>query len=204
MGKLPGGGMKTGAHHLYLAQAGLALLVGAALFAQEGRAVGWERRTGKGWIAWWVATALVLLLAVQTFRFAAYFRNADRFYQGVLERNPVYAGAWQNYGWYKLYLENEADRAESILLDGLAVMVDEGDEKGERKLTWNLLHLYLRQQRFAEAETLVTCVRSKWMEHPVGNHYFWTLVERLAEKRGVDRDKAFNSGKCSPYWEKRG
>jgi hypothetical protein len=183
MGKLPGGGLKTGAHHLYLAQAGLALLVGSVLFLPEARREDPGKGTGKRLVSWFLTALLVVVLSCQTLRFVGYFRSADRFYQGVLERNPVYSGAWQNYGWYKLYMENKPDDAERILLDGLAVMVSEGDNHGQRKLVWNLLHLYLGHQRVDEAETLLQCTRSEWMEHPVGNHYLWTLVERLQARQ---------------------
>jgi hypothetical protein len=182
MGKLPGGGLKTGAHHLYLAQAGLALLVGAAIFSSERTA---PQAGGPSWkrpASWFLALALVLLLCSQTFRFSGHFRSADRFYQAVLERNPAYSGAWQNYGWYKLYMEGKPNEAERILLDGLEVVVSREDFRGERKLTWNLLHLYLAEARFEEAQTLLQCTAEKWMEDPVGNHYFWTLVMQLEDK----------------------
>jgi hypothetical protein len=99
----------------------------------------------------------------------------------VLERNPAYSGAWQNYGWYKLYLMGKPDEAERILLDGLEVVDCREDFGGERKLTWNLLHLYLGEGRFDEAETLLQCMAEKWIGDPVGNHYFWTIVQRLEE-----------------------
>ena len=182
MGKLPGGGLKTGAHHLYLAQAGLALLVGAALFSSDRKVPEPGRRSWKRLTAWFLALALVLLLCHQTFRFSGYFQSADRFYRAVLERNPAYSGAWQNYGWYKLYLENKPAEAERILLDGLEVVGSKEDFRGERKLTWNLLHLYLGEERFDEAETLLQCTAEKWMEDPLGNHYFWTLVQRLEDR----------------------
>jgi len=182
MGKLPGGGLKTGAHHLYLAQAGLALLAAAALFSSDRKVPEPGRRSWKRLISRFLALALVLLLCYQTFRFSGYFQNADCFYRAVLERNPAYSGAWQNYGWYKLYLENKPDEAERILLDGLEVVGSKEDFRGERKLTWNLLHLYLGEERFDEAETLLQCTAEKWMEDPVGNHYFWTLVQRLEDK----------------------
>ena len=182
MGKLPGGGLKTGAHHLYLAQAGLALLAGAALFSSGRRVPEAGKRSWKRFLSWFLALALVLLLCHQTFRFSGYFRGADRFYQAVLERNPAYSGAWQNYGWYKLYMEGKPDEAERILLDGLEVVVSREDFEGERKLTWNLLHLYLAEGRFDEAQTLLQCTAEKWMEDPVGNHYFWTLVQGLEQK----------------------
>jgi hypothetical protein len=182
MGKLPGGGLKTGAHHLYLAQAGLALLAGAALFSSGRRVPEAAKRSWKRLLSWFLALALVLLLCHQTFRFSGYFRGADRFYQAVLERNPAYSGAWQNYGWYKLYLEGKPDEAERILLDGLEVVVSREDFPGERKLTWNLLHLYLAEGRFDEAQTLLQCRSEKWIEDPVGNHYFWTLVQGLERK----------------------
>jgi hypothetical protein len=122
---------------------------------------------------------LILLLCYQTMRFAGAYRSGDAFYKGVLKRNPVYAGAWQNYAWYKLYLKNEPEHAEMILLDGLRVMKCEGESRGERKLVWNLLHLYLQADRTHEAATLLGCVAAEWLEHPVGNQYYWTLVRRL-------------------------
>ena len=177
MGKLPGGGLKTGAHHLYLAQAGLALLAGSALFLPAR----WLADRGSPHrgrlISGSLAVILMLLLCRQTFAFSGRFRSADLFYRGVLERNPVYAGAWQNYGWHKLYLDRRADDAERILLDGLERMVSEGDTRGQRKLVWNLLHLYLASGRVQEACTLLQCVRGAWLEDPVGNDHFWTLVE---------------------------
>ncbi len=182
MGKLPGGGLKTGAHHLYLPQAGLALLVGAALFlparwlAERG-----SPRRGR-LISGSLAVILMLLLCRQTFAFSGRFRSADLFYQGVLERNPLYSGAWQNYGWHKLYLDGKPDDAERILLDGLERMVSEGDRRGQRKLVWNLLHLYLANDRAQEACTLLQCVTEAWLEDPVGNHYFWTLVEAAGKR----------------------
>jgi hypothetical protein len=183
MGKLPGGGLKTGAHHLYLAQAGLALLTAAALFSPGKTGTEPGGRSWKRLTSWVFALALVLLLCHQTFGFSGYFQSADRFYRAVLERNPAYSGAWQNYGWFKLYLENKPDEAEQILLDGLEVVGAKEDFPGERKLTWNLLHLYLGAERFDEAETLLQCTAEKWIEDPVGNHYFWSLVQRLEENK---------------------
>jgi hypothetical protein len=181
MGKLPGGGLKTGAHHLYLAQAGLALLAGAALFSSDRKVPEPGRHSGRRSISWLFALVLVLLLCHQTFRFSGYFQSADRFYRAVLERNPAYAGAWQNYGWYKLYLENKSDEAERILLDGLEVVGSKEDFRGGRKLTWNLLHLYLGAGRFDEAATLLQCTAETWLVDPVGNRYFWTMIQRLEE-----------------------
>jgi hypothetical protein len=176
MGKLPGGGLKTGAHHLYLPQAGLALLVASALFLPGGKGAGRNRL-----FSWFLTAVLVLLLCHQTICFAGAYQSADRFYRGVLERNPVYAGAWQNYAWYKLYVENKPDNAERILLEGLEVMAAEEDSKGEKKLVWNLLHLYLQTKRVDEAATLLQCTSEEWLLDPGGNHYYWTLVRRMME-----------------------
>ncbi len=200
MGRLPGGGLKTGAHHLYLPQAGLVLLAASALFAPGGKVAG-PGGTGRNRLISWSLTAiLVLLLCHQTIRFAGAYQSADRFYRGVLERNPVYSGAWQNYAWYKLYLKNEPDDAERILLEGLEVMVSEEDSRGERKLVWNLLHLYLRTKRVDEAATLLRCMEEEWLQDPVGNRYYWTLVRRLEEK---SRDQGSGIRGQAPHQDHR-
>jgi hypothetical protein len=183
VGRMPGGGLKAGAHHLYLAQAGLALLVGSVMFRPDGKGLDRRMHARRRLISGLLFTILVLFLCHQTFQFSGHYQNADRFYRGVLERNPVYAAAWQNYAWYKLYVENKPDDAEEVLLDGLEVVVAEEDRLGQRKLVWNLLHLYLEHDRCEEAETLLQCIRDKWIEDPVGNHYLWTLVQRLEERK---------------------
>ena len=174
--------MKAGAHHLYFAQAGLALLSASVLFLTGGEGSCRWGHAPKRLISWLLTAIIVSLLSHQTFRFSGYYQNADRFYRGVLERNPVYAAAWQNYGRYKLYVENNPDDAEEILLDGLEEIVAEEDSRGERKLVWNLLHLYLENERYEEAETLLQCIEERWIEDPEGNHYWWTLVQRLEER----------------------
>jgi hypothetical protein len=105
VGRLPGGGMKAGAHHLYLAQAGLALLSASALFLRDGK--GFDRRmhARKQLISWLLTAILVFLLCHQTFRFSGYYQNADRFYRGVLERKWKTSGTkrrrsfWTDFRW---------------------------------------------------------------------------------------------------------
>lgn len=179
IGKLPGGGLKTGAHHLYLAQAGLALLCVSMFFSHDGKVPARRAAPRSRLISWSLTAILMFLLCRQTFLFAGSYQSADRFYQGVLMRNHVYAGAWQNYGYYKLALENAPDDAERILLEGLAVMRSEGDSRGERKIVWNLIHLYMQGKRPHEAATLFQCVAKEWLQDSVGNYYYWTLVRHL-------------------------
>ena len=183
MGKLPGGGLKTGAHHLYLAQAGLVLLCVSVLFSSGGKVPAGGAKPGIRLISWSLTAVWVLLLCRQTFLFAGNYRSADRFYQGVLARNRVYSGAWQNYGYYKLTFEDAPGVAERILLEGLTVMRSEGDSRGRRKLVWNLLHLYQGTDRALEAATLLECVADAWVQDPVGNDYYWSLVRRFETER---------------------
>ena len=183
MGALPSGGLKTGAHHLYMAQAGLAWLVAAALFLSGRRICGGGKRRQPRVISWLLTGVLVVLLGFQTFLFSAFFRSADRFYQGVLARNPTYSGAWLNYGWHKFFLEKKPGQAEQIYLDGLDAIGFHKNPQRETRLMWNLLHLYRKTGRWDEAETLVQCVMEPWSRNPRGNIYFWKFIGHLEERK---------------------
>jgi len=182
MGMLRGGGLRTGAHHLYLAQPGLALLVVAALFSRRRSRSGQRSPVRFPFFPWLFAGLLILCLGSQTYRFSGFFQNADAFYQGVLDRNPSYPGAWLNYGYHKLYRDREPDRAERILLDGLEALNEQGNPKGLSMLNWNLLHLYRENGRQEEADTLFQCLQEEWSEDPVGNIYLWRYLRKQAAR----------------------
>jgi len=107
IGTMPGGGLKAGAHHLYPAHAGLCLLVAAVFFLPGRRSPKTSSSPAFHLLPSLLIGIIILFLSLQTFRFSANYRNPDRFYQGILEINPMYAGAWKNYAWHKLYIEKK-------------------------------------------------------------------------------------------------
>ena len=134
---------------------------------------------GNGRMQWLALTLLVLLLAVQSFRFAAHYRSADLFYQTLLEQHPHHTGAWTNYGWHKLYIDKDPDAAERILLRGIEVVEASGNETARMDFMHNLMVLYLDNDHPMEAETMLQCITNPWVVRLKGNVYFWHVVKRL-------------------------
>jgi hypothetical protein len=128
---------------------------------------------------WLALTFLVLLLGVQSFRFAAHYRSADRFYQALLERHPYHTGAWTNYGWHKLYIDKDPEAAERILLGGVEVVEASRNEAARMDYLHNLMVLYLDNGRPTEAETMLQCIAAPWTVRLEGNIYFWHVVRLL-------------------------
>jgi hypothetical protein len=174
---LPGGTMKAGSHHLYPAHVALAFLLAGLLFLPAmGRKVTGANRT-RASLPWFAASACIVMLSIQTIRFAAYFRTADAFYAGLLEKRPSFAGAYVNYAWHKLYIERNRSEAERILTRGILMTNEQTDPKGEMDLVRNLLVLYIETQRIPEARTLLECILDRWTEDPIGSLYFWGIAE---------------------------
>lgn len=176
-GSWPGGAIKAGSHHLYPAHAGLALIVSSALFMppqhlRKIHTTAWTRI-----FSFPLSGLLILLLSIQTFRFASNFRDADWFYQGILERNPSYTHAWTNYGYHKLHLDKEPETAEWIILEGLDSLPD--SKFHNRVLLRFLMKLYVRNGRPLETETLLQSEMDDWVTHPLGNLYFWEIIQGI-------------------------
>ena len=177
IGTLPGGTMKAGSHHLYPAHVALAfLLAGLLFFPAMGRKVTGASRA-RASLPWFAASACIVMLSIQTIRFAAYFRTADAFYAGLLEKRPSFAGAYVNYAWHKLYIERNRSEAERILMRGILMANEQTNPKGEMDLVRNLLVLYIETQRIPEARTLLECILDRWTEDPIGSLYFWGIAE---------------------------
>ena len=178
-GQLTSGGMKTGSHHLYMAQAGLALLVASVFFSVCGSF--FEQDSPKRFrsIPWVISCCAIFSLGWQTFNFTAYFQNADRFYQGILERNPKHFSAWQNYAWHKLHMDDDPVSAENILLQGVEMTQKHRYRYKEMDLFKLLIKRHVIYDQRDEAETLLQCVMDDWVTDPVGNIYFWLSVQRL-------------------------
>jgi len=172
IGTLPGGDLKAGAHHLYPAHAGLCLFLAASILLPL-------RLSRTGRMRWLALMLLVLLMGVQSFRFTAHYRSADRFYQTLLERHPGHTGAWTNYGWHKLYIDKDPEAAERILLDGIEVVEASGNETARMDFMHNLMVLYLENDHPVEAETMLQCITTPWVVRLKGNIYFWHVVRRM-------------------------
>jgi hypothetical protein len=202
LGSLPGGDVKAGAHHLYPAHAGLCLLVAASLFKPAGRPLQDPLlpRCAHSRLRKILPPALALcaagLLSIQTFRFASCFRSADRFYEGVLDQNPLNTGARQNYAWHKWYLEKDPTASERILLEGLSA-TPRAYPKERADLHSSLIRLYLDTGRSVEASTLLRCLTRSWLRYVVGNLYFWDIVrnheQEITEISGAGSDPDSNS-----------
>ena len=196
IGTLPGGDLKAGAHHLYPAHAGLCLFMAASILLPLGgrpktRALGARR------LQWIAVTLVVLLLGVQSFRFAAHYRSADLFYQAVLERHPLHAGAWTNYGWHKLYIDKDPDGAERILLGGIEAVDASLNEAAKMDFIHNLMVLHLENDRPIEADTMLQCVMDSWAVAPARSLYFWhvvQLLDRRAQNPGNRQGEAPDQG----------
>jgi len=187
IGTLPGGDLKAGAHHLYPAHAGLCLFIAATLLLPLRLSRNKALRTGR--MQWLALTLLVLLLSVQSFRFAAHFRSADRFYRTLLEQHPHHAGAWTNYGWHKLYIDKNPEAAERILLGGIEVVEASGNEAARMDFMHNLMVLYLDNDHPTEAETMLQCITNPWVVRLKGNIYFWHVVQRLDRQSEKPADR---------------
>ena len=196
IGTLPGGGLKAAAHHLYPAHAGLCLLLVASILlpVKDRASPIHARRLGR--MQWFALTLLILLLGSQAFRFAAYYRRADLFYEVLLERYPLYTGAWTNYGWHKLYVDKDPEGSEWILLGALQAIEDHPCHAARMDLMNNLMVLYLGNNRPLEAETMLQCIMDPWVVKPKGNILFWHIVQwkdkisgNLAEKSPEDPEE---------------
>ncbi len=197
IGTLPGGDLKAGAHHLYPAHAGLCLLLAAAIFVPLGVRKPASAASRAGRMQWPVLTLLILLLGVQSFRFAANFRSPDRFYQNLLDRHPLHTGAWTNYGWHKLYIDKDPEAAERILLGGIEAVGPLRNEKAKMDFIHHLLLLYLDNGHALEAETLLQCITNPWIVRPVGSIYFWhavTMLNQSADRSGSAGETAAHPG----------
>jgi len=178
IGTMPGGGLKAGAHHLYPAHAGLCLLVAAVFFLPGRRSPKTSSSPAFHLLPSLLIGIIILFLSLQTFRFSANYRNPDRFYQGILEINPMYAGAWKNYAWHKLYIEKKHLTGELKLLQGIQIAKDEDYDKGTMALEHFLLCVYLQNDRQEEFNTHLQSVMKPWTEHPLGSIYFWEVAPR--------------------------
>jgi hypothetical protein len=185
IGTLPGGDLKAGAHHLYPAHAGLCLLLAASLFLPEGREPTNPSARKAGNLRWTVLALISLLLSVQSFLFAAHYRSADRFYRALLERQPLHAGAWTNYGWHKLYIDEDPEAAEAILLGGIQAVEVSRNESVKVDTIHNLMVLYLQNGHPLEAETMLQCVTEPWVLRLEGSIYFWHAVQLLEGQAAV-------------------
>jgi hypothetical protein len=186
IGTLAGGSLKAGAHHLYPAHAGLCLLLaGTLLLPRVGRT--WQRNARwKARLGWSASALAALLLSAQTFHFAGYFRGADLFYEGLLQRVPLHTGAWTNYGWHKLYIDKDPLRSEWILLGGLQAVQGSKSLKTRMDFVNNLAVLYFEQNRPLEGDAMLQCIMDSWVLHPEGNLTFWHVIEvreRLLKQR---------------------
>ncbi len=190
IGTLAGGDLKAGAHHLYPAHAGLCLLLAASIlvpFSASSRRRATPRVPRMQGLA---LALLVLLLGAQSFRFAANFRSPDRFYGTLLDRHPLHSGAWTNYSWHKLYMDEDPEAAERILLEGIEAVRPLQNEKVTMDFIHQLILLYLDYGDPLEAATLLQCTADAWIVRPVGSIYSWHAVAML--------DRAGKEQACMP------
>jgi hypothetical protein len=187
IGTLAGGGLKAGAHHLYPAHAGLCLFLAACLLLPFRAVPSTEAGRTAGPGPWLALTLLILVLSAQSFRFAAHFRGADRYYQALIDRHPLATGAWTNYGWHKLYIDKAPQAAERILLGGIEAVRGSPKKATKMDLEHNLLILYRDNGRPIEADTLLQCIKNRWILRPVGDIYFWHAAGLLDESAGSPR-----------------
>lgn len=182
IGTLAGGTLKAGAHHLYPAHAGLCLLLAGTLLLSRAGRTGQPRARWNARLRWSGSALLALLLSTQTFRFTGYFRRADLFYEGLLERVPLHTGAWTNYGWHKLYIDKDPLGSEWILLGGLQAVEGAKSPRAKMDFVNNLTVLYFEQNRPAEGDAMLQCIMDSWVLHPEGNLTFWHIIE-VRERR---------------------
>jgi hypothetical protein len=180
-GTITGNGLKTGAHHLYPAHAGLGLLLAATLLLPWTEQTTEPRNRRVRWLRCATLVLLVLFLVARTLLFAGYFRGADDFYQARLERYPLDAGAWSNYGWHKLHIDRDPVHSEWILLGGLEAVAEAkmdllSNPIVDNLLMNNLLTLQLWNARRIEADTTLQCIMDPWVTRPIENMYFWHVI----------------------------
>jgi hypothetical protein len=177
IGTLHGGSLKAAAHHLYPAHAGLCLLLAATILLPLPGGTPQTQAPRANRPRWLFLALVVLLLGFQTVRFTQYFRSTDRFYQALLEKNPLSVGAWMNYGWSKLYIDKDPLDSEWISLGGLKAAEATRNRAAKMDFMNNLMVLHLGNDRRVEAETMLQCIMRPWIVDPEGNIYFWHVIQ---------------------------
>ena len=124
---------------------------------------------------------------MQSFRFAANYGSADRFYQTLLARYPHHTGAWTNYGWHKLYIDKDPGAAEQILMGGIRAVEASRNQAAGMDFMHNLMVLYLDNHRPMEAKTMLQCIANPWVIRPEGSIYYWHVVRLLDERPDTAR-----------------